>query len=476
MRRFPKSRDLNWRPAYTTGDGGLAPPSAPDSDSVFHAPGTGKFLFSGVPHPSSPDAQRMTAHELGLWDRLEREACTVEAYALTPFYLTEYLRAETGYEVAGLSGLLPGLIQGLKVLAATTAAGAAAGAVAGTPFFGVGAVPGAIFGAEAGLDAGLYLLFLAGLPALAEYVAANIGKIVELFQRGTGIAWNAPDSPLVQAEVERAARCFAQGVAIWVRIVLEAVVLYLIGKGAAGAARRLAGEMRGAGYGALADTVEAEGSSLVGNPKLQPKSMDAGEGTGGDAEPSQAKGGASKSGPKETSAPRKAWRYGAKQTGRVEPGAVPDSPRLQADLRESQLRGAPDTPPGWPEMTDDAASTFGAAPKPMTFPEGTKLYRVIDNSGSAAGGHWTLDPPPATEAAWRGSSAVKDAWNGDGGYVMQTVGPEGLKAWSGPAAPQAAAVDGYVLPGGGNQVWVPPGTIGGGAVPKPTPWNLSGGD
>jgi hypothetical protein len=223
----------------------------------------------------------MTARELGFWDRLEREACVLEAYALTPFYLTEYLRAETGYEMAGLSGLLPGLIEGLKVLAATTVAGAAAGAAAGTPFFGVGMVPGAIFGAEAGLDAGLYLLFLAGLPALAEYVAANIGKIVELFQRGTGIAWNAPDSPLAQAEVERAARCFAQGVAVWVRIVLEAAVLYLIGKGGAGAARRLAREMRGAGYGALADTVEAEGTSLVGNPKLQPKLAGAGESGGG---------------------------------------------------------------------------------------------------------------------------------------------------------------------------------------------------
>jgi hypothetical protein len=226
----------------------------------------------------------MTAHELGLWDRLEREACLLEAYALTPLYLTEYLRAETGYEVAGLSGLLPGLIQGLKVLAATTVAGAAAGAAAGTPFFGVGAVPGAIFGAEAGLDAGLYLLFLAGLPALAEYVAANIGRVVALFQQGTGIAWNAPDSPLVQAEVERAARCFAQGVAIWVRIVLEAVVLYLIGKGAAGAARRLAREMHAAGYGALAETVEAEGTSLVGNPKLQPKMAGAAESGGGDTE------------------------------------------------------------------------------------------------------------------------------------------------------------------------------------------------
>jgi hypothetical protein len=284
MRRFPKSRDLNWRSAYTTGDGDLAPPSAPDSDGAFHAPGTDKFLFSGVPHPTSPDAQRMTAHELGLWDRLEREACLLEAYALTPLYLTEYLRAETGYEVAGLSGLLPGLIQGLKVLAATTVAGAAAGAAAGTPFFGVGAVPGAIFGAEAGLDAGLYLLFLAGLPALAEYVAANIGRVVALFQQGTGIAWNAPDSPLVQAEVERAARCFAQGVAIWVRIVLEAVVLYLIGKGAAGAARRLAREMHAAGYGALAETVEAEGTSLVGNPKLQPKLAGPGE-SGGGGEP-----------------------------------------------------------------------------------------------------------------------------------------------------------------------------------------------
>jgi hypothetical protein len=289
-----KSRKSSWRQVYTTEDGNLAHPSAPDSSGVFHAPGSAdKFLFSGVPHPHSPAGQRQTAHDLGFLDELEREACVVEAYALAPFYVREYLLAETGRDLAGLSGLVPGLIESLKVLAVTTLAGAAGGAVAGTPFWGIGAIPGAIFGAEAGLDAGLYLLFLAGIPALAQYLKENIGQVIELFKTGVRIAWNAPDYGVMQHEIERASRCFARGIAIWCRIVLEAVVVYLIGKGAASVSRSLSGlvgEMRQAGYGALADTVAAEGESLVNDPKLQPKaSGGAAEGGGGGAGAGEAK-------------------------------------------------------------------------------------------------------------------------------------------------------------------------------------------
>jgi hypothetical protein len=168
------------------------------------------------------------------------------------------------------------------------------------------------------------------------------------------------------------------------------------------------------------------------------------------------------------------WSYQASRPGRLEPGAVPRTPQLEEAFQQSQLRTAPPTPAGWPQISDETAATFGADPQPVNFPEGTKLYRVIGSDGSASGSFWSTEPPPATEADWRGASAVKDAWNGDGGYVVHTVGEDGLKAWSGPIAPQQAGVDGYMLPGGGQQVWVPRGTLSQDGPAMPTPWNSGG--
>jgi hypothetical protein len=167
------------------------------------------------------------------------------------------------------------------------------------------------------------------------------------------------------------------------------------------------------------------------------------------------------------------WEYAAKQSGRTEPGAVPKTPELAKTMKQAEARTAPVTPDGWPKMSDRTATTFGSEPKPVEYAPGTKLYRVIDSDESAAGSFWSTEPPPRTEGAWRAGSAVKDSWNGDGGYVEHTVGPEGLKAWAGPAAPQEAAVPEMVLPGGGQQAWVPPNTINPVNSPNPSPWNAS---
>ena len=196
-------------------------------------------------------------------------------------------------------------------------------------------------------------------------------------------------------------------------------------------------------------------------------------GAAGGAE-SEAAAGTSGRAPKSQPQPR-AWSYQARQSGRIEPGAVPANPDLDNAMLQSQLRTAPPTPDGWPPISDRTAATFGADPQPVNLTPGTKLYRVIGSDDSASGAFWSTSPPPATEGEWRSASAVKDAWNGDGGYVESTVGSDGLKAWSGPAAPQQAAVDGYTLPGGGQQVWVPPGTLAKDGPAMPTPWNLNGG-
>lgn len=171
--------------------------------------------------------------------------------------------------------------------------------------------------------------------------------------------------------------------------------------------------------------------------------------------------------------PTRDWEYAAKQSGRIEPGAIQTTPELEAAMDQSATRTAPKAPDGWPEMPDKAAQTFGADPVPKKYPPGTKLYRVIGDDGSGSGSFWSPDPPPSSEATWRGGSAVKDEWNGDGGFVQHTVGPEGLKAWSGPIAPQEAAVDGNVLPGGSEQIWVHRGTLAPDAPASSTPWNTT---
>ncbi len=124
------------------------------------------------------------------------------------------------------------------------------------------------------------------------------------------------------------------------------------------------------------------------------------------------------------------WKYQPIQSGRLEPGAVSESPELTAVMAESEERVAPSAPAGWPQLDNETAATFGTDPEPVELKPGTKLYRVIGKDASSAGTFWSIDPPPTSEAAWRAQSAVKDSWNGDGGYVETTIGPSGLKAWS----------------------------------------------
>ena len=139
-------------------------------------------------------------------------------------------------------------------------------------------------------------------------------------------------------------------------------------------------------------------------------------------------------------------------------------------MDEANARTPPAAPNRWPELLDRDATTFGANAAPQDLPPGTKLYRVIDADGKRSGSYWNTSPPPATEAEY--TSAVRDDWNGDGGYVIYTVPGSGLKAWIGPIAPQESqAVAGFVLPGGDTQVWVPYGTITPDGPPHPTPWN-----
>jgi hypothetical protein len=195
------------------------------------------------------------------------------------------------------------------------------------------------------------------------------------------------------------------------------------------------------------------------------KAQAAGAGTANGA------GAASDARPTAAAADRPKWLL-EKQTGRVEPGAVPQTNEIEQAMAEARSRTAPPTPDGWTAFPQDEMRNFGETPQAENFPKGTKLYRVIGADNNPAGPYWSPDPPPAGEAEWRSSMAVKDQFNGDGGYVTATVTDnDGLNAWSGSAAPQSSDTDGWALPGGGKQIWVKPGTLRPDGPPQPTPWN-----
>ncbi|MBT9330208.1 PAAR domain-containing protein [Paracidobacterium acidisoli] len=122
--------------------------------------------------------------------------------------------------------------------------------------------------------------------------------------------------------------------------------------------------------------------------------------------------------------------------------------------------------PGWPDLPAKETPNFQSA-QPVTIPEGTTIYRVIDDDSNPAGGYWAPDLP-ADEATWRSDCAVKPEWNSDGKVAVCKVPAGGMKAWMGPASSQGS------LGGGGTQLWVPPGTAKPDAI-FPSPWSGKGG-
>ena len=111
---------------------------------------------------------------------------------------------------------------------------------------------------------------------------------------------------------------------------------------------------------------------------------------------------------------------------------------------------------GWPDLPASQAPNFQSA-QPVDLPPNTTLYRVIDDNSNPSGSYWAPDLP-ADEDTWRSSCAVKQEWNSDGKVAIATVPAGGVKAWMGPASSQGPH------PGGGTQIYVPPGTVNPGAV------------
>ena len=164
--------------------------------------------------------------------------------------------------------------------------------------------------------------------------------------------------------------------------------------------------------------------------------------------------------------PSSASPFLPKKIGELEVGAVPITPELNAARDAAKLRTG-QTAAGYPPLPDDAAQTFGPGVRPWQGDEGGTLRRVVDADSNPAGSFWQQSDL-TDEPTWRGSAAVRNDWNGDGGYVEAPA--KGLKGWIGPAAPQDASVPGYMLPGSGEQIWIPRDAAVPGD-PLPTPWN-----
>ncbi len=158
-----------------------------------------------------------------------------------------------------------------------------------------------------------------------------------------------------------------------------------------------------------------------------------------------------------------------KKLGQTEPGAVPMTPDLQAQMDAASDRGGMSAP-GYPDLPPDAAKTFGADPVPWSGDDPgspDSMSRVIGSAKSDNGSFWSPGDPPSSEADWRGGSAVLNDWNGNGAYVTSPTA--GMRGWTGPAAPQVSSDGTSVLPGQSQQIWLPPGSASPSA-PLPSPW------
>ena len=106
--------------------------------------------------------------------------------------------------------------------------------------------------------------------------------------------------------------------------------------------------------------------------------------------------------------------------------------------------------PGWPDLPAAQTPNFTNA-QPVDLPPSTPLYRVLGNPAGATGSYWTPNVP-ASESQWRADNAV-GGWNSGVVMAAAQVPATGLKAWMGTASPMGGQ------PGGGTQIWTPPGSL-----------------
>ncbi|RCK52472.1 hypothetical protein TH25_05350 [Thalassospira profundimaris] len=169
---------------------------------------------------------------------------------------------------------------------------------------------------------------------------------------------------------------------------------------------------------------------------------------------------------------------------------VPDNAEFQAFRKASHARiskwydellSDPDLPDSIRKVAITSPDFFkknilsSFAEKPVIKPLGkdknipsedqiNELYRVIGKEENQTGGFWSRSRPSNSEAEWRRENAVRQDWNAAGAYVVAEVPPPD-HALVGKIGPQSSKNSpGEVLPGGGEQVWLP-GTKAGAVSP-----------
>lgn len=209
---------------------------------------------------------------------LRRAKCVYDALCKAQSRVGPAIKEETGCALdEALSGILPAVVIMVGVMAASATLGGAVGALIGALAGGVGAIPGAAAGAATGAELSMLLLNALGIGFLAVYIVQHIAKVFDLATQGVKEAWDAPSSPMpTSAKIDHASRSLARAVAVFIRLILEGIVLYLLEKGTAVTARRVSEvstKLRASKLGVrLAEYVERNWKALVENPKLNRKS------------------------------------------------------------------------------------------------------------------------------------------------------------------------------------------------------------
>lgn len=290
----------DWRKQGFSWQSGLpADPNSPSGSGgpgMFRTPGamSGHTWPGVMPHPEAPDAKRV-ATDLPGWDILERLKCVKAAADQSVEFMPDAILKETGYAIHELvEGFIPALVIGIAVIALSTGVGAGIGAIIGAFFGGAGALPGAAGGAAVGFEVGVWLVNLLGIGFLLIYLKDNLGEVVDLADRAVTNAWYAPDTPdLKTVRIRQAAQDLAQAVGVLWKVILQAIVAYLISKGVKSASKQvpdLIASLRRSRLGQrFAAWIEKNWQALVEDPKLQPKKKS--PGVGMEDEPGAAGGG-----------------------------------------------------------------------------------------------------------------------------------------------------------------------------------------
>ncbi len=164
---------------------------------------------------SAPPGPQCSMDDPNWLDRLNQVRMAISA---ADTKVVPAIQRHTGEEFQTLiQSLVPGLLLALGALMGTTLAGGAIGAL----FGGVGAAPGAVRGFEVGVA----LLNYLGIGFLAYYVLERMDEVTSCFGRGIQIAWESCGD---RRSTEAAANEFAEGVGIFFRLVLQALVIYLL--------------------------------------------------------------------------------------------------------------------------------------------------------------------------------------------------------------------------------------------------------